>query len=299
MPTHVPLRPVPARALWISLAALAVPVGFAFLAPGWQEDQGVLLWMTALVPVFLLAYYRGLTGVATAVAFGMAVLSVTQVAIVALELPPPNWALLTAVVAVYVGICIALAVFAEVLHRERHAAEAAALADELTGLPNRRHAEFILDMHFAAALRGRRLSVVLFDLDHFKTVNDEYGHAAGDRALRSFSALLKRHTRRMDLSARFGGEEFITILTDTDVADAVRFAERIREETTRLSIGPITLTVSAGVAAFQGDMESWEILVAAADVALYSGKAEGRNRVHTPVGATPTPSDGALHPAGS
>src|SRR3972149_1484683 len=132
-------RPVALRALVISLAWLGVPVLAVLALPGWgQEDQGVLIWLTSLIPAFLLAYYRGLRGVALALAGGMAVLAVTQVIVLLLGQASPDWALLLGVVAAYVAICIALAVFSEVLHRERQAAEALALVGGLTGLAHRR-----------------------------------------------------------------------------------------------------------------------------------------------------------------
>jgi diguanylate cyclase (GGDEF)-like protein len=257
-----------------------VPVAGILVFPDWvQDEQGVLLWLTSLVPAFLLAYYRGLRGVALALAGGMAVLSLTQVAVLVFGQTAPNWYLLLAVVAIYVGICIALAVFAEVLHRERRAAEALALVDGLTGLPNRRHAEVALDAHFAAAGRGIPLAVVMFDLDHFKDVNDRHGHEAGDEALRAFADVLRGNTRRMDLSARFGGEEFIAVLGGSGIPPAAALAERVREgiEAQRFPWGG--LTVSAGVAAYEEGMGSHEILVATADRALYAAKAGGRNRV--------------------
>jgi len=279
MTTETP-RAVPIRALVLSFASLAVPVVAVAVFPDWvQDDQGVLLWLTALVPAFLFAYYRGLRGVALALAGGMAVLAVTQVAVLLFGKAAPNWYLLLAVVAIYIGICIALAVFAEILHRERRAAEALALVDVLTGLPNRRHAEITLDAQFAAALRGLPLAVVMFDLDHFKAVNDRHGHEAGDEALRAFADVLRRNTRRMDLSARFGGEEFLAVLGGSGIQPAAVLAERVREgiEAERFSWGG--LTVSAGVAAYEEGMGSYEILVATADRAMYSAKAGGRNRV--------------------
>ena len=275
-----PQRPVPLRALILSLTALAVPVVSALAFPAVQAEQGLLIWMAALVPAFLLAYYRGLKGVAVALAAGMAVLSLTQVALVASGLPSPNWTWLLVVVAVYIGICMALAAFAEVLHRERAAAQAAALSDTLTGLPNRRHAEVILDAQFAAATRGGTFSVALFDLDRFKRINDEHGHKAGDEALRGFGATLRATTRRMDLSARFGGEEFISVLVGTKTDDAVRFAERVRGAMAAREFPWGRVTVSAGVAQYQDGMGSWEVLVAAADGALYQAKEAGRDRVH-------------------
>jgi diguanylate cyclase (GGDEF)-like protein len=277
-----------------------VPVAAVVVFPDWaQDEQGVLIWLASLVPAFLLAYYRGLRGVALALAVGMAVLSLTQVAVLVLGKTAPDWYLLLAVVAVYVGICIALAVFAEILHRERRAAEALALVDVLTALPNRRHAEITLDAQFAAAVRGLPLTVVMFDLDHFKEVNDRQGHEAGDAALRAFGEVLRRNTRRMDLSARFGGEEFISVLGGSAIPPAVALAERVRAGMESLSFPWGRLTVSAGVAAYEEGMGSYEILVAAADRAMYASKAGGRNRVTVaePVQPAAAPASPAPRPA--
>ena len=286
--THQDLRPVPIRALALSLGALAVPVVVVLVFPDWaQDEQGVLIWLSSLVPAFLFAYYRGLRGVALAVAGGMAVLALTQVAVLVLGQTAPNWTFLLAVVAVYIVICIALAVFAEILHRERRAAEALALVDQLTGLPNRRHADLMLDSQFAAAERGRPLVVVMYDLDHFKQVNDAHGHEAGDAALRAFADVLRQTTRRMDLSARFGGEEFISILGGSAIPPAVALANRVRAGLEARVFPWGSLTVSAGVAAYEYGMGSYEVLVATADRALYAAKQAGRNRVAAaePVGA--------------
>jgi diguanylate cyclase (GGDEF)-like protein len=271
---------VPLRALVLSAAALAVPVFASFFMPHWTEEQmGVLVWLTALVPAFMLAYYRGSKGVALALAGGMAVLSVTQVLVLLLGVANPNWALLLGVVGLYFAISVGIAIFAEMLHRDRRAAEQLALVDRLTGLPNRRAAEFTLDSEFAAAMRGRTVTVVVFDLDHFKRVNDQYGHAAGDEALRAFAKVLKTNTRRMNLSARFGGEEFITVLAEAGVQQAVSFANRVRNGISALEFPWGRTTVSAGVAAYQEGMGSYEVLVAAADRALYAAKEGGRDRI--------------------
>lgn len=287
-------RGVPARALVISLGSLLIPVLGVAAAPEWaQDEQGVLIWLSALIPAFLLAYYRGLRGVALALAGAMALLAVTQVALLTLGLAAPDWPWLLAVVILYLGICIALGVVAELLHRERAAAEQLALNDPLSGLPNRRYAELTLDARFAAAVRGQALVVVLFDLDHFKAINDQHGHEAGDTTLRAFAEVLKRNTRRMNLSARFGGEEFIGILADGDLEGATVFAERIRQQTQAIQFpwGPVT--VSAGVAAYEDGMGSHEVLVASADRALYAAKRGGRNRVSTAVPAVAAPIAGS------
>ena len=285
---HGSAHPVPLRALAISLGAMAIPVLGTFLLPGWvEEDQGVLIWLTSLVPAFLLAYYRGLKGVALALAGGMAVLSLTQVAVLVLGVASPNWVLLLSVVALYLGISVGIALFAEVLHRERRTAEQQALVDHLTGLPNRRHAELTLDFAFAAARRGRALVVVMFDLDHFKRVNDRNGHDAGDEVLRVFAQILKANTRRMDLSARFGGEEFLSILPDSDTQAVTEFVGRVREEIRTAKFPWGRVTVSCGAAAYSQGMGSCELLIAAADRALYAAKDAGRDRIEMALDATP------------
>jgi diguanylate cyclase (GGDEF)-like protein len=239
----------------------------------------MLIWLTCLVPAFLLAYHRGLKGVALALAGGMAVLSLTQVVVLVIGREEPRWTLLLAIVAIYVGICVGLAVFAEILHRERRAAEALALVDGLTGLPNRRHAEVTLDSQFAAAMRGRKLVVVMFDLDHFKQVNDRHGHKAGDTTLRTFGQVLKRNTRRMDLVARLGGEEFVSVLGETEMQHALLYANRVREQLKAEHFPWGQVTVSAGAAQYETGMGSWEVLVAEADRALYRAKQTGRDKI--------------------
>ena len=273
-------RPVPIRALALSLAALAVPVIAVLLFPEWaQDDQGLLIWLLSLVPAFLLAFHRGLRGVAVAAAAGMVLLTITQLVVLVSGKNAPNWYVLLAVVGIYVSICVALAAFAEILHRERRVAQELALVDSLTGLPNRRHVEVTLDAHFAAAGRGRPLVVLVFDLDNFKDINDRFGHDTGDSALRAFAEVLKQKTRRMDLSARFGGEEFITVLADCEVGPAVAFGNRVRTELESRSFPWGRMTVSVGVAEYEEGMGSYEVLVAAADRALYQAKQSGRNQV--------------------
>lgn len=273
-----PSERVPARALVLSGLALLVPVAGAILVPAELGDYAALLWLTALVPAFLLAYYRGWRGVATALALGMATLSLTQVGVLLVGGSLPD--LLLAVVVGYVAISLGIGWLADTLHRDKAVVADMAFTDILTHLPNRRHARVFLENEFAAAERGRLLSVVLFDLDHFKDYNDRFGHPAGDEALRTFADLLGRSTRRMDLSARFGGEEFVSILAGTDTEGALVFSDRIRAELARMRLPTgARLTVSAGVATYHPSMRSPDELLAAADSALYEAKEQGRNRV--------------------
>ncbi len=128
--------------------------------------------------------------------------------------------------------------------------------------------------------------MVLFDLDNFKEYNDRYGHPAGDEALKVFADILAKTTRRMNLSARFGGEEFLSILAGSDLDGAVLFAERVRAALKAEELGSSPLTVCAGVALHNPSMGTPDELLAAADHALYRAKREGRNTVRL-FGTTP------------
>ncbi len=271
-------RTVPPRALVLSMAALTVPVIGALQFPEQLGDYAALLWLTALLPAFILAYYRAWRGIATALAAGMATLSLTQAAVSLVGREVPD--MLFGVVIAYVAISLCIGWLAKSLHQERAVAEDMAFTDRLTRLPNRRHGRVFLDNAFAAAERGRGLTLLLFDLDHFKKFNDRFGHPAGDAALREFGDILECTTRRMDLSARFGGEEFISVLTSTDTEGALSFGDRIRAalSETELRHGD-GLTVSAGVATYHSDMSSPDELLAAADRALYEAKSAGRDCV--------------------
>lgn len=271
---------VPPRALALSLAALAIPVATVASMPDWTSTgAGMLIWLTALIPAFLLSYYRGLRGVAVALSGGMAVITATQVSVVLFQIAEPNWTLLGAIVAAYLGVSIGIAVLAELLLKERRAAEALALVDRLTGLPNRRHLEDALEREFAAAERGRGLTVVLFDLDHFKQVNDQHGHHAGDVALKTFARILGSNTRRENLSGRFGGEEFVALLRDTEPELALVFAQRVLSQVRDWPLPWGRLTASAGVAHYEKGMGSYELLLGEADRALYRAKHGGRDMV--------------------
>lgn len=297
-------RATPARALVFSLLALLAPVAATSLAPEWAEREGALLvWLPALLPPFLLAHYRGWHGASLALAGGMATLALTQVEALLLEISPPPSAYLLAVVVLLVAVSIGAGWSAELLHREREKAERAALTDPLTRLPNRRHASLFLEAAWASALRGRRVSVVLFDLDRFKHVNDRHGHAEGDRVLRALAEILEERTRRSDLSARFGGEEFVSVLMDCAADQAVHFAESARDLMAARDFGWGRVTLSAGVVEAHRSMGSPDVLVAAADQALYRAKDGGRNQVRVMDAARPTrespgPAAGRLKPAG-
>nr|WP_294514119.1 PleD family two-component system response regulator [uncultured Rhodopila sp.] len=157
------------------------------------------------------------------------------------------------------------------------------LTDPLTGLYNKRY----LERHLAGLIesgKGRHLAILMVDVDHFKSVNDVFGHAAGDRALRQIADSLRLNTRVFDSVARYGGEEFIVVMPGTGPEEAIAAAERLRAAVEAIEFLPVPgtrspLTVSVGVAFTPADAGLPEILLNAADAALYQAKRNGRNRV--------------------
>lgn len=177
-------------------------------------------------------------------------------------------------------------VFQDISERKRLYAELERLAthDPLTGLVNRGELERRLAREFQRAERYRRyLAALMVDIDHFKRINDTYGHKVGDDVLKAFAARLTEHARRADTVARYGGEEFVLMLPETPVPAALAMAERLRISLNEVPIavadagGPITASI--GVAGYPDHGKTEEQLLRAADEAMYMAKRSGRNRV--------------------
>ena len=169
--------------------------------------------------------------------------------------------------------------------KEKIQAEIMARIDSLTGLNNRRAFHDLTRPVWSNALRNQRnISVILLDIDQFKQVNDSYGHAYGDDVLIAVAGVLDRSAREGDVVARWGGEEFILFLPETDLQAAIALAERLRKAIADLGIthqkGNISLTASFGVAQKMPETVSLETLISIADHSLYQAKREGRNRVN-------------------
>jgi putative two-component system response regulator len=273
-------RPPPIHTIALSVAALAIPAAAGLLPRGWVEDQvALLVWLPALVPPFLLAYYRGWRGASVALAGGMVTLALVQVELLLLGISHPAWPLVSMVVALLVIVSIGSGWVAELLHRERERLDRSALTDPATGLPNRRHAEIFLDAAWAAAVRGRQLSVVIFEIDRAPTARREPDRDDGGRVLRTVARVLAERTRRMDLSARLEGEMLLAVLPDCPVEQAAAFAEQVRSRVARLYFPDGNVTLSAGVAAIEDGMGSPDVLLATADRAVQVARDGGGNGV--------------------
>lgn len=285
---------VPARAIAISALALSVPAVASLAFPEQLRDYEVLVWLVALIPAFMVSYYRGWEGVAKALAIGMVVLTVVQVALQLQGRAIVHTRLLVTVVGAYMIIGLGVGLLTELIHRERDRAVEMAFTDGLTRLPNRRLAELALEREFAAAARGRELTVVMWDLDDFKRFNDTHGHAAGDEVLRTFAGILDRLTRKMNLSARWGGEEFLSIVSSSGTDGALVFVGRVQAALSEVRVGGEPISVSAGLSCYHRGLRLAAELIAAADDALYEAKALGRGQACV---AGPAAADSA-EPAG-
>jgi diguanylate cyclase (GGDEF)-like protein len=169
------------------------------------------------------------------------------------------------------------------LEKELEAAKQESKEDFLTKLYNKRALNEFMKMKEGEYKRyGRNFAIVMFDIDHFKKVNDTYGHEAGDAVLKTFAKILKKESRTVDIVGRFGGEEFLALLSETDTQGGVIFAEKVRkhvEKTRFVYKGKrIKVTVGAGVSQ-RSDHISLEAAINSADEYLYKAKKEGRNRV--------------------
>lgn len=176
--------------------------------------------------------------------------------------------------------------FRDITRRKRDEAHLQYLAwrDPLTGLLNRRHFFERAEEEIVRARRHQRpLALTMFDVDHFKQVNDRYGHAAGDEALRLLTRRCEEASRSGDLLARIGGEEFALLMPETDLAAAQRVAERLRQVVSgtpmRVEQHAISCTISLGVTPVHHRDEGIEKALTRADIALYSAKHNGRDRV--------------------
>ena len=170
-----------------------------------------------------------------------------------------------------------VAIAIEVIEKNNRRLSHSALTDSLTGLPNRRELDEILSLWSS---ESRPFSLLILDIDYFKSINDKYGHQQGDETLRKLADAIQSGVRNNDQCFRYGGEEFVLLLPNTDTSGAYNVAEKIREKIEKMDLIPeSTVTVSMGLSEFPMHTKSLQELFRLADNALYESKAEGRNRV--------------------
>ena len=269
-----------------STLAILGPLGAAMIGvaiattTGYSDSAVLYMW-----PAVWMAFFFGTWGTALIIGWIGAVHGAVLLSLPAEQSTMDRWIDVVVAVLVVAGVVRVLAARNDRLV-DRLVDEAR--VDPLTGLLNRRGLEERMQAEIARAAReGTPLGAVVFDLDHFKDVNDTHGHELGDRVLVWLGALLKEQARGVDVAARVGGEEFVVLLPRADQDAAATFAERVRRAVA--TVGPddgrgrmgladsVRLTVSAGVASGVDPIDG-QALLAAADQALYAAKHSGRNR---------------------
>ena len=262
---------------------------FAYLtSTGGQSNTGPL-WFYVFPPLafFILGHRVALSLTGLCLLFALVVFQFPQLPFVTTEYNPDFQLRFLASLIFVTGFCSVLDLRRRDARQEllnlARLYEKAAKTDELTGLPNRRAMQNQLERELHRFSRsGHHFSVILLDIDHFKQVNDHYGHDAGDQILQDFASLLVELSRTSDLASRWGGEEFLLLLPDTSLLEALALAERLRsavEQHEFIHDGQhIPVTISAGVCT-TNRAGSIEELLRQADNNLYSAKSQGRNRI--------------------
>jgi diguanylate cyclase (GGDEF)-like protein len=265
-------RARPEVAIAAAWAASQCIIALAIAVSG-GPDSPALCWLA--IPVVTLSARFDPRGVLAGLALTVALVLATTLGVDAgAVLDDP-----TRVVAV-LALVAAVGLLSTALMRSDLQYRSESVLDGLTGMLNRRSlAARAAELEQQAALTGQSVGIVLGDLDHFKVVNDEHGHQAGDAALVDVAYALRKELRAFDLAYRMGGEEFLVVLPGATLEDAVALAERLRVAVELEPAGGVPVTMSFGVASAAGADLCWDRLVAAADEALYTAKRAGRNRV--------------------
>ena len=236
-------------------------------------DSLVLPWIV-IPTAFTAARFRGAV-VAADVALGVALMLAASIGTDPAEFARnPEPLIVASVLMISVTAIVFVLSAAEVEHRGE------AVLDHLTGLLNRTSLERrFSELAEQAALTAEPVSLIVLDLDHFKTINDERGHARGDAVLRDVAYTVRKELRSFELVYRLGGEEFLVVLPGSGVQEAAAVAERLRAALAATRPGALNVTASFGVAGASGAAVAFDELFAAADAALYTAKSAGRNRV--------------------
>jgi diguanylate cyclase (GGDEF)-like protein len=269
---RVARSPRPERFVAISFAATAI---FATLGAALSGGPASPLLVFLALPATLMANRFRRRVVIVGTTFSIVLLLLGSVAV-----DPSAFLDDPTLVFVSLATLVGVVVFTMSLSDTEMALRADARFDHLTGLLNRaslvpRFAELRSQAH---ATDGA-IALVVYDLDRFKSVNDQLGHDRGDAVLRDTAHLLRRHLRAFDLVYRLGGEEFAVVLPGVGVVEAVEIAQRQRESIEEARPGGVAITISGGVASARGTAVEWETLFQRADAALLRAKREGRNRI--------------------
>ena len=264
--------PAPEHALFASWAVSELVIAGSVAVTGGITSY-TASWL--LVPLVTLPARFGSRGVAAGVAFIGVLVTAIAIAVEPSQPLPPIYALFALLTTL-----TAVAVLSTALMRSDVDHRTEAVIDGLTGMLNRRALDQRLqELTAQAQITGQPIAVIAADIDHFKRVNDEHGHATGDAVLVEVAYRLRKALRAFDLAYRVGGEEFLIVLPGADVAAAAALAEQLRAAVAAEPAAGLWVTVSFGVAGSAGPGLQRELLLDEADTALYAAKARGRDQV--------------------
>lgn len=274
-------RTAPPRALWMSIGCLVA----AALVSVWARDvvrqYSSIVWILALVPVFMLSYYKGWRGAATAAGGAMVVLAGVEVFLIRFSGNQIDWWVFAAPTLLLIPVTIGSGAISELLHRQRVLALQMAYRDPMTGVANRRLLTELAEKALATARReGGGLAVLFLDVVRFKRINDSLGHGAGDQILKQLATRLEASFRGGDIVARVGGDEFVVCLPGISTSDdAISAAGRVRQALSypfRVRGQTLRLNARVGVALYPEHGETFDELLTHADpVMLGIGKPDG------------------------
>ena len=274
-------KATPVRAITLSLACLLVAVAVSLTDPDAVVRYSSFVWILAILPVFLLSYYRGWKGAAAAAALGMVALVAVEVVFIEIEGGSVDWWLLATATTLLIPITIGSGLLSEMLRKQRALALEMAYWDPMTKVSNRRGLKEVVAKAISEARRNATgVGLIFIDLVDFKSVNDNYGHAAGDEVLRQLAARLEAACRHSDSVARVGGDEFVVCCSGVSSLNrAVAIARRTLEAFGHpVGIGDVEVYVRArlGVAWYPDHADSFDELLSNADpVRAGHGKPEG------------------------
>lgn len=272
---------VPLSAAGVAVLGLLVAVVANLVWPGAVEEYSVLIWMLAVLPFLLLAHFKAWPRISYLLAAALVALAGVQIAFVQwLGMSPPDPLILGFIVVSLIAFSFCFGLMAQTRLNRTASTLYLAAGDPLTGLHSAEALRFFLDRSFAAAGRGRQLAVVMFDMDGLGEYEKRYGAEAADDAIRNVADILDANTRAMDMSGRFGRDEFLALLPGGTAADAFTFAVRVRKAVeSSAAFMPSGMTVSAGVAGYTPRMADADGLLREAEAVMFAAREAGGNRV--------------------
>lgn len=272
---------VPASAAAVAVLGLVVVIVASLLWPTALQEYSVLVWMLAVLPFLLLAHFKAWRRIAGVLAVALIGLAVVQFGLVQwFGMTPPDTLTVGFVVVALIAFSFCLGLISQSRLHRRASTLYLAGGDPLTGLHSPDALRFFLDRCFAAAGRGRTLAVVMFGMDGLRDYEERHGPKAADEAVRNVADILDANTRSMDMSGRFGNDEFLALLPGGTAADAFTMAVRVRKAVeSSAAFQSSGMTVSAGVAGYTSRMVDTDDLLKEATAVMMAAHEAGGNRV--------------------